>query len=172
LVPYKFHINNMDNSSSWLSSFSCHYNSSRTSLFSWGSHWPSLAESYVWRTLYSLQNSHLDLVDLPPGKTMIGWKWVYKIKTKSDGSIQLYKAHLVAKGFNQEYGIDYEGTFELVAWLTSIWSLLVVAFVRRWGLFRWTWKMRFSMVISLIKFICSLPITIQRKVLTTSALSA
>ena len=40
-----------------------------------------------------------DLVDLHSGKSVIGCKWVYKIKTRSDGTVDLYKAHLVARGF-------------------------------------------------------------------------
>jgi hypothetical protein len=42
----------------------------------------------------------------------------------------------VAKGFNQEYGIDYEETFAPVARLTSIHSILAVASVRHWDLFQ------------------------------------
>jgi hypothetical protein len=76
-----------------------------------------------------------DLVDLPPGKFAVGCKWVYKIKTRADGSVESYKAHLVAKGFAQEYGIDYEETFAPVARLTSVRSLLAVAVVRHWQLF-------------------------------------
>ena len=49
--------------------------------------------------------------DSPPGKSVVGCKWIYKIKIRSDGSIKRYKARLVAKGFTQEYGIDYEQTF-------------------------------------------------------------
>jgi hypothetical protein len=76
------------------------------------------------------------LVDLPPGKFAVGCKWVYKIKTRADGLVERYKAHLVAKGFAQEYGIDYEETFAPVARLTSVRSLLAVAAVRHWQLFQ------------------------------------
>jgi hypothetical protein len=86
--------------------------------------------------LSALSKTHTwDLVGLPPGKTAVGCKWVYKIKTKSDGSIERYKVCLVAKGFNQEYGIDYEETFAPVARFTFVRSLIAVAFVRRWDLF-------------------------------------
>lgn len=47
-----------------------------------------------------------DLVSLPVGKNIIGCKWVYKVKSHSDGSLECYKARLVAKHFAQEYGID------------------------------------------------------------------
>ena len=56
------------------------------------------------------KNHTWDLVTLPPGKFVVGYKWIYKIKTRSDGSIEHYKARLVVKGFTQKYGIDYEET--------------------------------------------------------------
>ena len=58
---------------------------------------------------------------------MVGCKWIYKIKTRSDGSIERYKAHLVAKGFTQEYVIDYEEIFAPIARILSIRALLAVA---------------------------------------------
>ncbi|XP_058002347.1 uncharacterized mitochondrial protein AtMg00820-like [Hevea brasiliensis] len=66
--------------------------------------------------LQALEKTHTwDLVDLSPNKTPIGCKWIYKIKTHSDGIIECYKARLIAKGYTQEYVIDYEGTFAPVA---------------------------------------------------------
>ena len=50
------------------------------------------------------KNNTWDLIDLPPGKSVVGCKWVYKINTCSDGTIDRYKAQLVAIGFTQEYG--------------------------------------------------------------------
>ena len=78
--------------------------------------------------LDALSKNHTwDLVTLPPGKPVIGCKWIYKIKTHSDGSVERYKVRLVTKGFTQEYEIDYEETFTPVARISSIRTLLAVA---------------------------------------------
>lgn len=57
------------------------------------------------------ENETLKLVALPPGKPAIGCKWVFKIKYRSDGHIERFNARLVAKGYNQSEGIDYQETF-------------------------------------------------------------
>ena len=72
-----------------------------------------------------------DLVPLPPGKSVVGCRWVYKIKTNYDGSIEQYKARLVAKGYSQQYGMDYEETFSPVSKMTTIHTLIVVASIRQ-----------------------------------------
>ena len=82
------------------------------------------------------KNHTWDLVTLLPGQSMVGCKWIYKIKTRFDGSIEHYKTHLVAKDFTQEYEIDYEETFAPVACISSVHVLLAVAATSKWDLFQ------------------------------------
>lgn len=55
------------------------------------------------------------------------YRWTYKVKTNSDGSIQRFKARLVARGFRQQAGIDYHETFSPVARFDSIRTILSIA---------------------------------------------
>lgn len=48
-----------------------------------------------------IKNNTWELVELPLGKYMIGTMWIYKTKDKDNGSIDRYKAHLIAKGYAQ-----------------------------------------------------------------------
>ena len=82
--------------------------------------------------LQALEKTHTwDLVDLLRGKSAIDCKWVYKIKTKFDGTIERYKTRLISKGYAQEFGIEYEETFAIVARITSVRSLLAIVVVHQ-----------------------------------------
>ena len=81
-----------------------------------------------------LWNKTWHLVPLPKGKNVIGCKWVYKVKCKADGTVDRYKSRLVAKGFKQRYGIDYEETFSPVVKAATIRLILSIAVSRGWSL--------------------------------------
>lgn len=73
-----------------------------------------------------------ELVDLPPGAKPIGFKWIFKIKRNSNGSINKSKSRLVAKGYVQRYGIDYEEVFAPVARIETIRFLINLAATSGW----------------------------------------
>ncbi|WVZ82658.1 hypothetical protein U9M48_029900 [Paspalum notatum var. saurae] len=75
-----------------------------------------------------------DLVPTPSHVRPITCKWVYKVKTRSDGSLERYKAHLVARGFQQEHGRNYDETFAPVAHMITVRALLAVASIREWSI--------------------------------------
>ncbi|KAA0066313.1 putative Cysteine-rich RLK (RECEPTOR-like protein kinase) 8 [Cucumis melo var. makuwa] len=79
-------------------------------------------------------NQTWSIVPLPKGKNSIGCRWVYMIKHKADGSIERYKACLVAKGYTQQEGLDYFETFLPVAKMVTVKTLLTIAVAKEWSL--------------------------------------
>ena len=61
-----------------------------------------------------MKNETWELVPRRRGINLIDSKWVYKIKKKADGSIETFKARLIAKGFKQRHGVDYLDTYSPV----------------------------------------------------------
>ena len=59
------------------------------------------------------KNGTWEIVDLLKEKRTLGCKWIFTVKCKANGSIEKYKARVVAKEFTQTYGIDYQETFAL-----------------------------------------------------------
>ncbi|GJV68417.1 retrotransposon protein, putative, ty1-copia subclass [Tanacetum coccineum] len=76
----------------------------------------SMKDNQVWR-----------LVDLPPNCKTVGSKWLFKKKTNMDGNVHTYKACLVAKGFTQTYGVNYEEMFSPIAIIRAIRILIAIA---------------------------------------------
>ena len=73
------------------------------------------------------KNDVWELADLPKGRKVVGSKWVLKIKTDGEGSVERFKARLVAQGFSQKPGIDYDETFSLVARFESVRTVIALA---------------------------------------------
>ena len=74
-----------------------------------------------------MSNGTWEVVDRPFGCKPVGCKWVFKKKLRTDGTIEKYKARLVAKSYTQKEGEDYFDTYSPVARMTTIRVLLFLA---------------------------------------------
>jgi hypothetical protein len=79
-----------------------------------------------------MENDTWDFVPLPKGRKLVRCKWVYRNMYASYGSVERHKAWLVAKGFSQAEGIDYNETFAPVAKMNSIRLVLSLATSHKW----------------------------------------
>lgn len=85
--------------------------------------------------LYTLKLNHAwSTVNLRTGKHPIGCKWACRIKYHADGTIERYRARLVAQGYTQLEGVDYFDTFFRVVYFTNVRTLLALATIKGWGL--------------------------------------
>jgi hypothetical protein len=80
------------------------------------------------------KNRTWHLVPANQGQNLIDCKWVYKIKYKADDTVDRYKVRLVAKGFKQRYGIDYEDTFNPLVKMATVRIVLSIVVSRGWCL--------------------------------------
>jgi hypothetical protein len=81
-----------------------------------------------------IENGTWELVKLPPGRKAIGSKWVFKVKRNANGSIERYKARLVAQGFSQRPGIDFDETFAPTAKWAALRTIFALAALKDWEL--------------------------------------
>ncbi|GKA39355.1 retrovirus-related pol polyprotein from transposon TNT 1-94 [Tanacetum coccineum] len=88
-------------------------------------------------------NDVWSLVPPPKNKTIIGTKWVFKNKLDENGIVSRNKARLVAQGYNQHEGIDFDETYAPVARLESIRILLAYACAHDFKLFQMDVKSAF-----------------------------
>jgi len=96
------------------------------------SDWPN------WKEVMDCEISSLEhtgtwtTVLCPYEKNVVRCKWVFRLKRKADGSIDKYKACLVARGFTQIYSINYYDTYSPVTQLTSFCFILAIAACNDW----------------------------------------
>lgn len=79
------------------------------------------------------ENVTWEPVPLPAGHRAIGIKWVFKVKREELGNIIHHKARLVANGYVQRAGVDFDEVFTPVAHMESIRTLLALAAHERLG---------------------------------------
>jgi hypothetical protein len=79
-----------------------------------------------------VENDTWKLVELPVGHQPIGLKWVYNLKKNAQGLIVKYKARLVAMGYVQREGIDFDEVFAPMARLDSVKLLLALVAQEGW----------------------------------------
>ena len=68
-----------------------------------------------------------ELVPRPEGVNVIGTKWIFKNKSDKHGTIVRNKSRLVAQGYTQVEGVNFDETFAPIARLEFIWILLAIA---------------------------------------------
>ncbi|XP_029729121.2 uncharacterized protein LOC115266725 [Aedes albopictus] len=90
-------------------------------------------EAELWKAamddeMTSLQeNGTWQLTDIPTGRKAVGCKWIFKRKLDEDRNVVRYKARLVAQGFTQKFGTDYDEVFAPVVCQVTFRVLLTVA---------------------------------------------
>ena len=72
-------------------------------------------------------NEVWDLVELPKERKAVGSKWVFKTKRSANGTVERHKARLVAQGYSQQYGQDYDETFSPVVRFESLRTVIALA---------------------------------------------
>jgi Reverse transcriptase (RNA-dependent DNA polymerase) len=70
----------------------------------------------------------------PPNSHFIRYKWIFKVKKKSDGTIQQYKVCLVTKGYNQEEGLDYFKSYSPLVKPITIRVVMTITLSHGWSL--------------------------------------
>ena len=90
-----------------------------------------------------MKNNTWVLTDLPPGAKPIDCKCIFKKKLSPDGSIDKYKARLVAKEFSQKQNINYFDTFAPVTRISSIRILIALASIHKFFIHQMDVKIAF-----------------------------
>ena len=81
----------------------------------------------------SKSNDTWEIVPQLSEQNIVTCKWVLKTKRNVKGEVERYKARLVARGFSQKYGVDYDDVFAPIVKQTTFRTLLTVAGQKVWS---------------------------------------
>ena len=90
-----------------------------------------------------VRNDVWELVPRPKNVHVISTKWIFKSKTDKDGEIIRNKSRLVAQGYTQVVGVDFDESFAPIARLESICILLSIACTMNFKLYQMDVKCAF-----------------------------
>jgi hypothetical protein len=82
------------------------------------------------------KNQSWNLVDVPKYKDAISVKWIYKTMQDAEGNMQKYKERLVARGFMQQPGIDFNETFAPVGCMSTVRTMLSIVAQYKWPFYQ------------------------------------
>jgi hypothetical protein len=88
-------------------------------------------------------NQTWKFVDVLEDKYVISVKWIYKTKQYAEGNVQKYKERLVAKGFTQQPGIDYNETIAPVTCMDIVRAMLDIVTQFKWSVYQMNVKSTF-----------------------------
>ena len=83
------------------------------------------------------KNETWELVDVPKYKDVISVKWIYKTNKDVDGNVQKHKARMVAIGFKQHPGIDFNENFAPVQHMNTVRKILAIATQKNGMFIKW-----------------------------------
>lgn len=95
---------------------------------------PNWRNAMVEEINAQIKNGTHELVPPTPEQNVVGCKWIFTLKYNPDGTLNRYKARLVARGFHQQYGRDFTDTFSPVIKATTVRSVLHLAVNNDWRL--------------------------------------
>jgi Reverse transcriptase (RNA-dependent DNA polymerase) len=75
-----------------------------------------------------------ELVDIPKNSNIVSYRWVFHLKHDAARNVVKYQAHVIAKGFTQQPGVNFGETFAPVTKLASIRSTIALAVTHDWEL--------------------------------------
>ncbi|GKV27140.1 hypothetical protein SLEP1_g36344 [Rubroshorea leprosula] len=100
---------------------------SRDVVFDEASTWSNTTD---WRFNFSRSQ------DLPERHKTIGVKWIYKTKLKENGAVDKFKARFAAKGYKQEFGIEYQEVFVIVARMDTVRLVIALVAQNSWPIYQ------------------------------------